>query len=175
MPLANWTENVPLINPLWTSFRSVVRVRESSIRCSSCARPCVCATPDFLSCRMGDEKPPNAMRELTVEKLVLNICVGTSGDPLEKARRVLKQLTGLDGSEGQEPVFSKGESPALSAPLPAPRHAPAAAAPVCRRGLEASVRHLVGGHAERRGSGAGAARGGCRRLRHSLSPPQRIV
>ena len=108
MPLANWRENVPLINPLWTSFRSVVRVRESSIRCSSCARPCVCATPDFLSCRMGDEKPPNAMRELTVEKLVLNICVGTSGDPLEKARRVLKQLTGLDGSEGQEPVFSKG-------------------------------------------------------------------
>lgn len=110
---------MPLINPLWTSFRSVVRVRESSIRCSSCARPCVCATPDFLSCRMGDEKPPNAMRELTVEKLVLNICVGTSGDPLEKARRVLKQLTGLDGSEGQEPVFSKGK-PGAPATGPCP-------------------------------------------------------
>ena len=58
---------------------------------------------------MADEKKANPMRELMVDKLVLNICVGTSGDPLEKARRVLKQLTGLDGSEGQEPVFSKGE------------------------------------------------------------------
>ena len=57
------------------------------------------------------------MRELMVDKLVLNICVGTSGDPLEKARRVLKQLTGLDGSEGQEPVFSKGESRSAAVPL----------------------------------------------------------
>ena len=59
----------------------------------------------------GDEAV-NPMKELMVEKLVLNICVGTSGDPLEKARRVLKQLTGLDGSEGQEPVFSKGANEA---------------------------------------------------------------
>jgi hypothetical protein len=44
---------------------------------------------------MADEKT-NPMLDLRVDKLVLNICVGTSGDPLEKARRVLKQLTGLD-------------------------------------------------------------------------------
>ena len=56
---------------------------------------------------MGDEAAENVNRALKVSKLVLNISVGTSGDPLEKARRVLKQLTGLDGSEGQEPVFSK--------------------------------------------------------------------
>ena len=62
-------------------------------------------------------KTDNPMRELAVEKLVLNICVGTSGDPLEKARRVLKQLTGLDGTDGQEPVFSKG---ATSLPPPPP-------------------------------------------------------
>ena len=53
---------------------------------------------------MGDDAKQNPMKELQVEKLILNISVGTSGDPLEKARRVLKQLTGLDGSEGQEPV-----------------------------------------------------------------------
>ena len=55
---------------------------------------------------MGDDAKQNPMKELQVEKLILNISVGTSGDPLEKARRVLKQLTGLDGSEGQEPVRS---------------------------------------------------------------------
>ena len=46
---------------------------------------------------MGDDAKQNPMKELQVEKLILNISVGTSGDPLEKARRVLKQLTGLSG------------------------------------------------------------------------------
>jgi large subunit ribosomal protein L11e len=41
-----------------------------------------------------------SMRRISIEKLVINICVGESGDKLTKAARVLKELS------DQEPVFS---------------------------------------------------------------------
>ena len=49
----------------------------------------------------NDKKAKNPMRDIRVAKLIINCCVGESGDRLTKAAKVLEQLT------GQTPVFSK--------------------------------------------------------------------
>ena len=39
------------------------------------------------------EKYDNKMREIKIEKLIINLCTGESGDKLTKAAKVLKDLT----------------------------------------------------------------------------------
>merc|ERR1712165_587756 len=51
--------------------------------------------------KSAEEKAKNPMREMQIDKLCLNICVGESGDRLTRAAKVLESLT------GQTPVFSK--------------------------------------------------------------------
>lgn len=49
------------------------------------------------------EKSDNKMREIKIEKLILNLCTGESGDTLTKAAKVLEDLS------QQKPVESKAK------------------------------------------------------------------
>merc|ERR1712083_888575 len=57
------------------------------------------------------EKYDNKMREIKIEKLIINLCTGESGDKLTKAAKVLKDLT------QQEPVESKARYTIRSFPI----------------------------------------------------------
>uniref|UniRef100_A0A7S2RAN4 50S ribosomal protein L5, chloroplastic n=1 Tax=Eucampia antarctica TaxID=49252 RepID=A0A7S2RAN4_9STRA len=50
---------------------------------------------------MASDDKKNPMKDIKVDKLILNCCVGESGDRLTRAARVLEQLT------GQQPCYSK--------------------------------------------------------------------
>src|SRR5262245_33440088 len=59
------------------------------------------ATAAATATAVENKKAANPMRELRIEKLMVGICVGSSGDRLTRAAKVLEQLT------GQTPVYTK--------------------------------------------------------------------
>jgi len=61
----------------------------------------VATTKKDVKASKDERLQKNVMRKVKIDKLVINICVGESGDRLTRAAKVLEQLT------EQDPVFSK--------------------------------------------------------------------
>ena len=58
----------------------------------------------------------NNMKEIRIEKITLNIGVGAPGEKMEKAKKILKSLTGIDAKEtsSMKRIPSWGVRPRLS-------------------------------------------------------------
>ncbi|KAA8577245.1 hypothetical protein EYC84_007228 [Monilinia fructicola] len=85
-------------NVFWKSFRTFRGI--STITTTTTIPNDLIVTASFKMAESGD-KTTNPMKELRIQKLVLNISVGESGDRLTRAAKVLEQLS------GQTPVYSK--------------------------------------------------------------------
>jgi large subunit ribosomal protein L11e len=75
--------------------------KEAAAPKAEAEKPKAAAKPKPESKDDGKESKSDVMRQIYIEKVVVNICVGEAGDRLTRASRVLKELT------EQNPVFSE--------------------------------------------------------------------
>ena len=71
----------------------------------------------FAASYLQASKSENPMKDIKISKIVVNCCVGESGDRLTRAAKVLEELAG-----GQAPVFSEGTSCSFLSVPPYYRH-----------------------------------------------------